>query len=445
MSFINPHKSSESSKSHELKSTLLALDIGTEFIKCALASPVDSGNPQKSIKFKNSLTSGKLKLLGISKSRQASGNMSGGSISNIRGVISSCEEALSILEEKTKERAKTAVVGISGELVKGETTTIRYRRDVPNRPISESELRELLNKIESRAKNKIKGEVSLETDNPEIDLSLINSALVSLSIDGYKINNPVGFKGGEVLIEYYTAFAPTIAVSAIEKVCVELELELLAIVVEPFAICRACIGDEIDTDFSAILIDIGGGTTDIAVADSGDICGTKMFNIAGRSFTRQISDSLGVKPPTAEKYKVNLEDESILSDAVINRTTGAVNQALSIWLAGVSIALEEFKNVSPLPSDILLSGGSANLMPLEESMATSDWFSNLNFERRPTIHILDPLSLPDFIFPEEIDDTCVLDCSFVTALGLLRVAVDTLLVSPEKHGLRAKISKLLSH
>ena len=423
-----------SSNKSEPTSALLALDIGTEFVKCALAEPLDP-------KFR----SGKLKLLGVSKSRQASGNMSGGAIADIPGTVASCEEALSELEKHTGLRAKSVVVGISGELVKGNTTTIRYRRDTPNKIITDSELRELLEKIESRAEAKVREEISLETDNPEVDLSLINSALVSLSIDGYKINNPVGFRGSEVLIEYYTAFAPALAVSAIEKVCVELELDLLAVVVEPFAVCRACLGDEVDVDFSAVLIDIGGGTTDLAVVDSGGICGTRMFNIAGQSFTRQISESLGVKPDTAEKYKVNLEDDSLLSDTIINKTTGALSRSLSVWLSGVEMALDEFKNVSPLPPDIFLSGGSSALLPLEEALATSDWYVQLPFEHRPVIHLLDPLSLPDFEFSDNTEDALSLDASFITALGLLRVAVDTLIAAPSPNSLRAKISKLLSH
>ncbi|MBQ8996453.1 rod shape-determining protein [Candidatus Saccharibacteria bacterium] len=423
-----------SSNKSEPTSALLALDIGTEFVKCALAEPLDP-------KFR----SGKLKLLGVSKSRQASGNMSGGAIADIPGTVASCEEALSELEKHTGLRAKSVVVGISGELVKGNTTTIRYRRDTPNKIITDSELRELLEKIESRAEAKVREEISLETDNPEVDLSLINSALVSLSIDGYKINNPVGFRGSEVLIEYYTAFAPALAVSAIEKVCVELELDLLAVVVEPFAVCRACLGDEVDVDFSAVLIDIGGGTTDLAVVDSGGICGTRMFNIAGQSFTRQISESLGVKPDTAEKYKVNLEDDSLLSDTIINKTTGALSRSLSVWLSGVEMALDEFKNVSPLPPDIFLSGGSSALLPLEEALATSDWYAQLPFEHRPVIHLLDPLSLPDFEFSDNTEDALSLDASFITALGLLRVAVDTLIAAPSPNSLRAKISKLLSH
>ena len=417
----------------EPASGLLALDIGTEFIKCALAEPLDP-------KFR----SGRLKLLGVSKTRQSAGAMRGGAIADIPAVVAGCETALSELEKKTGKTAKSVVVGISGELVKGSTTTIRYRRDAPAKPITDAELRELLEKIEARAEAKVREEISLETDNPEVDLSLINSALVSLSIDGYKINNPVGFRGSEVLIEYYTAFAPSFAVSAIEKVCVELELDLLAVVVEPFAVCRACLGDEIDVDFSAVLIDVGGGTTDLAVVDAGAICGTKMFNIAGQAFTRQIAETLGIKPETAERYKVNLEDDSILSDTVITKTTGALSRSLAVWLSGVEVALDEFHNVSPLPSDVFLSGGSSNLLPLEEALATANWYESLPFERRPVIHLLDPLTLPDFDF-SDTEVASALDSSFITALGLLRVAVDTLIATPNQNSLRAKLSKLLSH
>ena len=427
---------SEVKKESESTDNFLALDIGTEFIKCILAVPE---------KLSKKSSSGKLEILGVSKVRQAPGNMKDGTIKSISGVVDSCESALSELENKTGVRAKQVIIGLSGEQIKGRTSTIRYRRDTPSKNITDAELRELLEKIESRAKSKIKDELSLETDGAEAHPSLINSAVVSISIDGYKVNNPVGFKGSEVLIEYYTAFAPEISVSALEKICAELELDLVAVVAEPFAICRACLGDDVDIDFTGILIDIGSGTTDIAVVDSGDICGTKTFNIAGSSFTKQISDSLNLKPALAEKCKLSLDDDSKLSDSSINKINAALSRSLPVWLAGVSVALEDFKNIEPLPSDIYLCGGSANLLPLEEALATTDWYQDLPFERRPLVHLIDPFSLPDFTFPESFEESGELDLSFVTALGLLRVAVDTVLASPEKTNLRAKLSKLLSH
>ncbi len=444
MSFLNKlPKLPESSNKTEQRSTLLALDIGTSFVKCVLAQPVDKDKPEKTLKFKKTLPSGRLKILGSAKAPQSPGNMKDGRIADIPGVVASCEKALARLEEKTGERASAAVIGVAGEQIKSKTSTIRYRRDTPNKPITNAELEELLKKIEKRNLENLKKELSLETDNPDVELSLINSAVVSISIDGYRINNPVGFRGAEVLIEYYTAFAPTVVVSAAEKVCAELELDLLTLVVEPFAVARACLGDDIDVDFSAVLIDIGAGKTGVSVVDSGDICGTKMFNIGGNSFTRQLSESLTLTPKRAELLKLNLDDDSKLSDVTIAKASAAIERSLSVWLAGASLALEEFKNIEPLPADIFLSGGSSNLAPLQETLALSDWYQDLPFAKRPLIHLLDPSSLPDFIFPE--DSVAKLDSTFTVCLGLLRVAVDTLLASPDKAGLKAKLSKILSH
>ncbi|MBR3319677.1 rod shape-determining protein [Candidatus Saccharibacteria bacterium] len=442
MSFLNLPKLSESSTKTEPRTTLLALDIGSSFVKCALASPVDSQKPDKVLKFKKSLPSGKLKVLGFSKAPQSPGNIENGGIVDIPGVVDVCEKALAELEKRTGERATTTVVGISGEFVKSRTSTIRYRRDTPGRPITEPELQELLWKIERRNLDKLKTELSLESNSEDVNLSLINSAVVSISIDGYRINNPVGFKGAEVLIEYYTAFAPTPAISAIEKVCAELELELLTVVVEPFAVCRACLGDDVDVDFSAILIDVGSAKTGVSVVDSGDICGTKMFNIGGNAFTKQISESLNVTPRKAELIKINLDDDSKLSDSTIIKASSAVERSLSVWLAGTELALEDFKNIEPLPSDIFICGGSSQLLPLEEALALGDWYETLPFTKRPIIHMLDPLTLPDYIFPDDID---TIDPSYIVSLGLLRVAVDTLLASPDKTGFRARLSRLLSH
>ena len=55
-------------------------------------------------------------------------------------------------------------------------------------------------------------------------------------------------------------------------------------------------------------MDIGGGTTDIAVVDDGGVEGTRMFGVGGRSFTHQIAEILNVDFDTAEKYKISINN-----------------------------------------------------------------------------------------------------------------------------------------
>lgn len=438
---------------HKIKTEniLLALDIGTEFVKAVIAEKTNDDN---------------LNIIGVGKEHQNMGNMYAGAIADIQAVVSTCEKALSRAEEMAGVVSKTCVVGIAGELIKGNTRTVRYKRKDSNKPITDNEMQQIIQKVQEKAGEQAKQEIALETDNPEVEVRLINSAIVSLSIDGYKVSNPIGFKGSDLMIQFYTAFAPLVHISAIEKVCAELNLDLLAVAVEPFAVCRACLGNELESNFSAIVMDIGGGTTDIAVVDDGGVEGTKMFGIGGRSFTHQIANRTGLDYDTAEAVKLQIggvsldqltlmhrdetvaeaerrnEIQTILSTPErAKKINEAISDNIEVWLGGVTVALEDFPLIEALPTRILLCGGGAGLSALQEKLATSDWYNDLPFSRRPLVHLLDDVDIPGIENSTSED----LDYSLITAFGLLRVAIDTLAGTDEPTGLRAKLAKLLQN
>lgn len=443
----------ENEKPRKIKpeNVILALDIGTEFVKAVIAERTEDDN---------------LIVIGVGKEHQNMGNMYAGAIADIPAVVSTCEKALSNAEGMAGVISKTCVVGIAGELIKGNTRTVRYRRKDSNKPISDQEMQLIIQRVQDKAGEQAKQEIALETDNPEVEVRLINSAIVSLSIDGYKVSNPIGFKGSDLMIQFYTAFAPLVHISAIEKVCAELNLDLLAVAVEPFAVCRACLGNELESNFSAIVMDIGGGTTDIAVVDDGGVEGTKMFGIGGRSFTHQIATRTGLDYDTAEAVKLQLggvsldqltlkhKEETVAEAEKKNeiqqilatperakKINTAISDNIEVWLGGVAVALEDFPLVEALPTRILLCGGGAGLASLQETLATSDWYTDLPFSRRPLVHLLDDVDIPGI----ENATTEDLDYSFITAFGLLRVAIDTLAGTDEPAGLRAKLAKLLQN
>lgn len=403
---------------------LLGLDIGTEFVKAVIAKQTKTG----------------LEIIGIGRAHQDPNSMYSGAIADIPAVTRVCEKALSIAEEMAGVTCKRVTVGIAGELIKGNTSNVHYRRKNGSKPLSEQEMDLIIQRVQEQFGEQARKEVALETNNPEVEVRLINSAIVSLSIDGYKISNPIGFKGSDVAIQFYTAFAPLVHISAIEKVCAELSLELLAVAVEPFAVCRACLGDDLDSNLSSVVMDIGGGTTDIAIVDDGGVEGTKMFGIGGRSFTHQIAESLGVDFNTAEEIKLHPETAE-LNEQGREKVDAAVMNNLEVWISGVQLALEEFELMEVLPNKILLCGGGAGLVPLQELLATADWYEDLPFSRRPVVHLVDSSDLPGIVnrSPAELDH------SFVTAVGLLRVALDTLAGAPDESGIRARLSKVLQN
>lgn len=445
MSLIRKNPADDTSNSSHAFSVsedvILALDIGTEFVKAVIAKPTKDQT---------------LKIIGVGRARQNQHNMYAGAIADIPSVIRTCERALSLAEQQAKVTCKHCVVGIAGELIKGSTSTVRYRRKNSNKPISEQEMSLIIDRVQAKVGERAHQEIAVETNNPDVEIRLINSAIVSLTIDGYKISNPIGFKGSDLSIQFYTAFAPLVHISAIEKVCAELSLDLLAVAVEPFAVCRACLGDNLESNFSAIVMDIGGGTTDLAVVNDGGVEGTKMFGIGGRSFTHQISEKLGVEFEAAEKIKLNL-DRDLLSDSSVTveaaqqinsltpaqrtKVDAAIEANLEVWLSGVQLALEDFASLDVLPNKILICGGGAGLSALQEALAVRNWYQELPFSRRPIIHLLDDADLPGITNSTKHD----LDFSFITAFGLLRVALDTLVSTESNTGLRAKIAKILQN
>src|SRR2546428_6802529 len=94
-----------------------------------------------------------------------------------------------------------------------------------------------------------------------------------------------------MVITVFNTFAPLTPVGALQTIATELDLELLATVAEPYAMARCAATDEV-YDFGGIFIDIGGGTTDIALIRNGGIEGTRNFPIGGGLFAEHLSDHL---------------------------------------------------------------------------------------------------------------------------------------------------------
>ncbi len=401
---------------------LVALDIGTEFVKALIAKLEDD----------------QMKIVGVGRVRQSVDDMHAGAIADIAAVVQNCEDALSIAEDQAGLQAKRVIIGIAGELVKGVTNTIRYRRPQPDRPLDEQEMEFIIEKVQERAQVKAQKEIALETGNEDVEVKLVNSALVSIHIDGYKVSNPIGFQGKDVAVQIYTAFAPMVHIGALERVADELALDLLAVAAEPFAVSRSVLGNDTSSSFTAILTDVGGGTTDIAVVNDGGVEGTKMFGIGGRSFTRQIASEMDLTYQNAEKLKVNLDNEKI-KPSVKKEAEGAIDKTLDVWLSGVELALSEFESVDHLPNRILLCGGGSSLDQLVEALATREWYKELPFTKRPAVQLISPAEVVG------IEDATgkASDHTFITAMGLLRVGYDTMIGGNGADSVKEKLNRLL--
>lgn len=401
---------------------IVALDIGTEFVKALIARIEDD----------------ELKIIGVGRQHQELSDMHSGAIADIGGVVRNCEAALSDAEQQAGVQAKRVVIGIAGELVKGITQTIRYKRPQPDLPLDVREMEFIIEKVQERAQNKAQKQIAWETGNDDVEIKLVNSAIVSIHIDGYKVSNPIGFQGKDVAIQIYTAFAPMVHIGALERTASELDLDLVAVAAEPFAVARSVLGTDASSNFTAILADVGGGTTDIAVVNDGGVEGTKMFGIGGRSFTRTIAADMDIAFSDAEKLKLALDGANLKTD-VRQSVDKALDKTLEVWLNGVELALGEFDAIDHLPTRIFLCGGGASLTKLMQTLEERDWHKDLPFPRKPSVQRINPSQVAG------ITDTTgeVNDHTFITAMGLLRVGYDTMVGSSDRT-IKDKFNRILS-
>lgn len=403
---------------------LVALDIGTEFVK-ALIGKIGAEDST-------------VEIIGVGRAHQGLNDMQAGAIADIAAVVENCDKALNQAEEQAGVSVRTCIIGIAGELVKGTTTTIRVSRQDATKALDIAEMEKIINLVQGRAQEKAKEQLKWELGGKEPDVRLVNSALVSIEIDGYPVTNPIGFQGKDVVIQLYTAFAPLIHIGALEKTAQELDLDLLAVAAEPFAVARAVIGNNPNQSLSAILMDVGGGTTDIAVINEGGVQGTKMFGIGGRAYTHAVERDMGVEFEQAEKLKLGLSTNQI-AQAKRPAVEAALGKTADVWIGGIELALGEFSKLDHLPHRMFLCGGGSSLDLLMERLEGSEWYKALPFTRKPSVHHIRPDQVAG------IKDTTgdVTDHTFITAMGLLRVGMDTMqFVS--SGSIRDKLDKMLS-
>jgi cell division protein FtsA len=187
-------------------------------------------------------------------------------------------------------------------------------------------------------------------------------------------------------------------------------------------------------------MDVGGGTTDIAIINEGGVQGTKMFGIGGRAFTKAIEKDLGVDFDMAEKLKLSVSDNTLPHKQLVS-VSRALDKTCDVWISGVELALSEYPDLDHLPHKVLLCGGGASLEKVTQALKEAHWYRGLPFTRKPMIDYITPSQVTGIVD----ESGKVNDHTFVTVMGLLRVGLDTIEQQddPKTGSLRQRFDKIL--
>jgi cell division protein FtsA len=353
----------------------IVLDIGTEVLKGMLFSMDSLG----------------VNVKRIARIQQQQHAMKSGIIKNLDTVLENCRLCVEELTQDLTEEQypKHVIMGVAGEYVQGVSIVVNYQRE-ENFQLEVTDKEE--NKIISRVKEKIeeggKKDLSQRIGLKYEDIDILHITNTGTEIGGMPVNSLIGYTGKDVKLHFYASFAPKTYVEGLRKVAESLNLEMLGIVSQPFAVARAFSGSS-DSDFNAIFIDIGGGTTDIAVVEKGNITETKMFGFLGRVFTKDISKLLSLEYRYAEQRKIKYSQKE-LTPELSKKIQTICYQTAKLWMKTLKAAFDSCDDVDVFPSQIYLCGGGALLPEIKEVMIEFPWKQLLPFSLVPQIKIFKP-------------------------------------------------------
>jgi cell division protein FtsA len=393
------HTSDEGSQ----RQLFTALDIGTAYAK-ALIVEVHGDNAT---------------VLGVGRQQQNYTHMSDGFVTDIPGVIATCNAAL-VQAEKAAGGivAPSAVIGIAGELVKGSSMTVSRQRSHPMKPITADELDSLISAAQQKLLKSAQERIAAETGYNNIDVRLTNAVVISTRVDGQAVSNPIGFQGRYFTLTLFSAFAPLTQLGALETVAQGLDLKLVTIVAEPYALAR-CLSTNASAHSGAIFIDIGGGTTDIALVRQGGIEETRMFAQGGRSFTRRIATSKGIPIKDAERLKLSYSKGEIKGNDR-EEIQAILAPECQTWMDTVELLIEELAKGDLLPPAIYVVGGGAALPDLLQKLEDYQWTQRLPFSRVPIIRTVLPEMVASISDPEKM----LINAQDITPMALAYQAIE---------------------
>ncbi|MFC2083892.1 cell division protein FtsA [Bacteroidota bacterium] len=236
-----------------------------------------------------------------------------GLVANIAKTADAIQEAMEIASNRAGLEINNLNVGVAGEHI----TSLRHRNYVT---ISNKD-REIIYEDLDRLKADVK------TIRIPSDRQILHIIPEEFFVD-YQggIENPVGMCGSRLEAVNHVVLASIPAIQNINKSVERAGFQINNYVLQPIASSLSVL-EENEQDLGIALIDIGGGTTDLAVYNEKSIKHTKVIGIAGNQVTNDIRESLGIVTSEAEKLKKEygyaLESAIIKDEDIYIKGTGA--------------------------------------------------------------------------------------------------------------------------
>lgn len=231
---------------------------------------------------------GKIDVLGIGKSKSL--GVQRGVVANITLTIESIQAAVKMAEEASGLKITEVMVGIAGQHIRSMQHSDYIMRDDAEAIIDVTDLDAL--------KKNVNNLVMMPGEQ------ILHALPQEYRVDGdSNIVNPRGMYGSRLEANFHIVVGQIASIKNIARCVEQSELKVGDITLEPLASADAVLGED-EKDAGVVLVDIGGGTTDIAIFKDGIIRHTAVIPFGGKVITEDIKEGCEIIEKQAELLKV---------------------------------------------------------------------------------------------------------------------------------------------
>lgn len=337
----------------QTEDTIFVLDIGTRSI-IGLVGVVEDE---------------KLNIIAIETAEHQKRAMIDGQIEDINAVAKLAVSVKERIEEQLDMKLTRVCVAAAGRALKTERAT--HELEVPEGKAIDDEL---INQLESGAIEKIENMLRESPGDMYKQFYLVGYSVVQYYLDEYPISSLLDHHGTIAKADILATFLPSEVVESLYAAMQKAGLEVASLTLEPIAAINAAIPENLRL-LNLCFVDIGAGTSDIAICKDGNIVGYTMATIAGDEITEALMREYLIDFDTAEQIKIDLGskkeiyftdvmgfEQTLSAEDVLESVSGQISQLCK----EIAERIQEVNGGSP--SALFLGGGGSKLAGVLEGV-----------------------------------------------------------------------------
>jgi cell division protein FtsA len=380
-----------------------------------------------------------LEIIAAEQLEHPSRAMIDGQIHDIEKVAKAIKLVKEKLEAKIGQKLTRVAVAAAGRALK----TVRLRSESDSAEFKEIQqddiLRLELQAVQEAQIRLVEGdsrEVNWEESAEDLyNYHCVGYSVVFYELDGFKIGNLQGQKGKQMAVEVIATFLPRVVVDSLFAALHRADLEMTSLTLEPIAASAVVVPPSM-RQLNIALVDVGAGTSDIAITDVGSIVGFGMVPMAGDEITERISQHYLLDFNQAESIKrsVRINEEITFCDVLgmehrISKSEllDAISETVDTLAKQISEKILELNGRTP-QAVMCIGGGSLTPM-LQDKLAENMGLAKQRVAVRGREAISEVYGAQEMVGPEAVTPIGIAVTAYEhKGLGFARVTVNNLQV-----------------